>query len=122
MATGCDVADVSIVVHTTVPVKPDERAAALELVEELLAQSRTEDGTVTYRASTGVLDPNAVRFFERYEDEAALAAHQESDAYARFQDVLPDLLDGELETLTVDADGTVEVVRWNGEEVTRVEP
>ncbi|WP_327053728.1 putative quinol monooxygenase [Halomicrococcus gelatinilyticus] len=112
----------TIVVHTTVPVKPDERAVALELVEELVAQSRAEDGTTTYRASTGVLDPNAVRFFERYEDETALETHQESDAYERFQDALPALLDGELETVTVDADGTVEVVRWDGEAVTRVEP
>jgi len=112
----------TVVVHTTVPVKPDRRATALELVEDLLAQSQSEDGTLTYRASTGVADPNVVRFFERYEDEAALESHQESAAYERFQDALPDLLDGALETVTVDADGPVEVVRWDGETVTQVEP
>src|SRR6056297_1947466 len=108
-------AAMTVVVHTTVPVKPDRRATALELVEDLLAQSQSEDGTLTYRASTGVADPNVVRFFERHEDGAALESHQESAAYERFQDALPDLLDGELETVTVDADGPVEVVRWDGE-------
>jgi quinol monooxygenase YgiN len=53
---------------------------------------------------------------------AALEAHQASTAYERFQNALPDLLDGELETVTVGPDGTVQVVRWDGEAVARVAP
>lgn len=112
----------TVVVHTSVPVKPDRRADALELVAGLVERSRNEAGTIPYSAGTDVTNPNVVQFFERYEDVAALEAHQASTAYERFQNALPDLLDGELETVTVGPDGTVQVVQWDGEAVARVEP
>ncbi|MFC4550543.1 MULTISPECIES: putative quinol monooxygenase [Halorussus] len=90
-----------IVVHAAVPIVPDRRSEALELIEDLADRSRAESGVVDYRATTEVGDPNVVRFFERYEDEAALEAHQASEHYREWAEALPDLLDGGVADLDV---------------------
>lgn len=86
-----------IVLHASIPVDPDERDDALDLFEDLVEASQQEDGMIEYHAATDVQDPHVVRFFEQYEDEAALEAHNESEHFQRFEAALPDLLDGEPE-------------------------
>jgi quinol monooxygenase YgiN len=90
-----------IVVHASVPVDPERREEALDRVEDLLAETRAEEGVIDYRAATDLDDSNVVRFFERYEDEAALEAHVESDHYREWMDALPNLLDGDLDAVGV---------------------
>jgi len=84
-----------IVIHAVFPIDPEKRGEALDLVEELVEQSNREDGTIEYRATTDVSDPNLLRFFEQYEDEAAFEAHGETDHFREFEAALPDLLAGE---------------------------
>ena len=104
-----DEKSVMLVIHATLPIDPDRREEALELIEDLAEQSRQEEGTVDYRATTEIGAPDTVRFFEQYEDEAALAAHAESDHYKELEAALPDLLAGEPEVLRFEVDGATEL-------------
>lgn len=87
------------VVRTTIPFDPERREAVREVVADLVEQSRSEPGTLRYAASEGLTDPHTLRFFEQYEGEAALERHTESDAYRRFNETLPDVAAGEIETV-----------------------
>lgn len=88
-----------LVTYTRVPFDPEQRQEMMTLVEELVAYSRSEDGTVRYDAMTDIESPNVVVFFEQYEDAAAAEIHTESDQYRQFMKSLPDLVEGEIETV-----------------------
>lgn len=90
-----------IVVHTSIPVDPDRVDEALGIVADLVEQSRREPGVVRYRATTDIDDEHTIRFFEQYEDESAWEAHAESAHLQRFEARLPELVDGEMETVSV---------------------
>lgn len=98
-----------IVVHASFPLDPDSREEALELVDDLVTESQAEDGMIDYRAATDVSDPNVVRVFEQYEDEAALEAHSQSDHFREFAAALPDLLAGEPTVTRFDVDSATDV-------------
>ena len=98
-----------IVVHATMPLDPDEREDALEQIEELVEHSQDEPGTIEYRAATDVDDPNLVRFFERYEDEAALDAHTQTEHFRAFGAKLPGLLAGRPEITRFEVDSVTDV-------------
>lgn len=93
-----------IVLHASFPIAPDRRDDALDLVEDLVEQSRNEDGMIEYRATTDVEDRNVVRFFEQYEDEDAFEAHTRTAHFKEFEDAVPDLLAGEPEVVKFDVD------------------
>lgn len=84
-----------LVVHAALKIDPDRREEALVAVEELVEQTRQEDGVVDYVATAEVANPNVIRFIEQYEDEAALVAHNESEHYREFEARLPELLDSD---------------------------
>ncbi|UPV72930.1 antibiotic biosynthesis monooxygenase [Halorussus limi] len=90
-----------IVVHASVPIDPDRREEALDSARDLAERTRAEEGVLDYAATTDVSDPNVVRFFEWYEDEEALDAHQRTDHYREWVEALPDQLDGDVEDLDV---------------------
>lgn len=98
-----------IVLHAEFPIVPEKREEALAMIEDLAEQSRSEDGTIDYRAATDVEDSNVVRFFERYEDEAAFEAHGQTDHFQDFEATLPDLLDGEPEVVRFEIDSATEL-------------
>ncbi|MGQ3412286.1 putative quinol monooxygenase [Natrinema sp. LN54] len=98
-----------IVIRASFPLDPDRRDDALELIEDLVAESQTEDGVIDYRAATDVSDPNLVRFFEQYEDEAAFAEHGQSEHFREFAAALPDLLAGEPDVTRFDVESAEDV-------------
>jgi len=98
-----------IVLHATFPIDPNERERALELIEDLVTQSRQEEGMIDYRATTDVEDPNLLRFFEQYEDEAAFEAHTQTDHFQKLEEALPDLLAGEPEVLRFEVESATEL-------------
>lgn len=98
-----------IVIHASFPIDPDRREDALESLEDLVTASRREAGTIEYEAATDVSDPNVVRVFERYEDEAALGAHSQSDHFVEFAGALPELLAGEPTVTRFDVDSSTEL-------------
>lgn len=106
-----------IIVQTTIPVDSAHREQALELFAELTECSQSEDGTIEYWAATDIAEPTVVRFFERYEDEAALTAHTETDHYRALVNALPRLADGPLRTTTFETEQSPEVARFDAEDV-----
>lgn len=105
-----------ILVQTTIPVDPSYRQEALELFSAIIEQSRTEEGVIDYWAATDIDQPNVVRFFERYEDEAALERHTETDHYDELTNSLPQLADGQLRTIQFETAGSPESVRFDAED------
>lgn len=106
-----------LLVHTTIPVDLDRREKALDMIRDFIERSRNEARTVTYRAMTDLMDRNLVRFFELYEDRDALVAHSTTDYYKAFEVALPELADGELETMQIEFDGPPETVRFGVDEL-----
>lgn len=98
-----------IVLHAKIPIDPDHREEAMELAETLVERSNEEEGMIDYRAAVDVQDGNVLRFFERYEDEDALAAHSQSDHFQAFEDRLPDLLGGEPEVVQFEVTDATEL-------------
>jgi len=98
-----------IVVHANFPIDPARREEALELAEMLVEESNKEPGMIDYRASVDVVDQNVIRFIERYEDEAAFAAHTETDHFQELDEKLPDLLDGEPDVMQFEVSEATEV-------------
>ena len=99
-----------IVQHAVIPLDPDAREQGLDALRNLGRQSRAEDGVVTYRVAVDADDETLVRIVERYEDEAALAAHNESDHFAAFQEALPSFAGGEPELVRFDVAETTRVL------------
>lgn len=110
-----------IVVHTAVPFDPARLDEAMGLVEDLVAQSRSEPGTVSYHAATDTGEDGLVRFFEQYEDDAAMETHRESEAYRRLVAALPDLADGEIEIVRFRTDDVERSTLSPAEAAARVE-
>lgn len=104
-----------IVIHTTIPLDPTRRDEAMDRIAALVDHTRSEDGTVRYRATRDLSEPDTVRFFEQYEDAAAARAHTESEPYRRFVEALPDVVDGDIETLQFET-ATVDVVEFTADE------
>lgn len=98
-----------IVIHASFPIDPDSRDEALDLIEDLVAQSQQEDGIIDYRATTDVIDPNVVRFVEQYENEEAFGAHTQTDHFQELEAALPELLAGEPEVTKFDVDSAEEL-------------
>lgn len=98
-----------IVLHAVFPLDPDKRDEALDLITELAEKSRAEPGMIDYRPATDVDDPNMVRFFEQYEDEAAFEAHSQTEHFQEFEAALPDLLAGEPEVTRFEVDSATEM-------------
>lgn len=98
-----------IVVHASFPLDPASRDEALDLLEDIAEQSRTEAGMIDYRVATDVEDPNVVRFFEQYEDEAALEAHTQTEHFGAFQETISDFLAGKPEVTRYDIDSATDL-------------
>lgn len=98
-----------IVLHAVFPLDPDTRDEALDMIAELAEKSRAEPGMIDYRPAVDVEDPNVVRFFERYEDEAAFEAHSQTDHFQEFEAALPDLLAGEPEVTRFEVESADEL-------------
>jgi quinol monooxygenase YgiN len=93
-----------IVLHAIFPIDPAELEEALDLAEMMVAESNQEPGVINYRAATDIGAGNLLRFFEQYEDAAALETHVESDHFAAFEAALPDLLAGDPDITRFDVD------------------
>ena len=98
-----------IVVHATVPVDPDRRAEVESLIEEMVARSREEPGTISYDAAADLESDATIHFVERYEDEAALDAHFESDHYEAFATDLGEYLTGRPSVTRYDVESSTEL-------------
>jgi len=98
-----------LVVHATFPIDPEQREEALARAAELVSETRKEPGVIEYSAVTDLVESDLLRFVEVYEDEAAFAAHVESDHFQAFEEQLPDLLGGDPEVMRYEVSDASEV-------------
>jgi quinol monooxygenase YgiN len=66
-----------------------------EVIAEMLEPSRAEPGNVFYQAHRSPEDPQLFWLYEQYADEAAYAAHQDTEHFTRLvkEEAIPELLD-----------------------------
>jgi quinol monooxygenase YgiN len=66
-------------VFVKIPLQPGKREEFIAAFAPMWEQIQGETGTLNYGLFTSDSEPDAVRFFEYYEDKAALDAHMNSD-------------------------------------------
>ena len=98
-----------ILVVTTIPMEEPPEDQTLDRLTSLVESSLAEDGTLRYWAARDVTDPSVVRIVEQYRDAAAAEAHTATDEYRQFVEALPDLVDGEIQTLQFETDDVHDV-------------
>jgi quinol monooxygenase YgiN len=76
-------------------INPDERDEFLEFARALVPVERTTPGIVGFHLYEDVTTPNTFLMLEQWEDEAALSAYTETEAYAQHDDTLTSFVVGE---------------------------
>ena len=87
-----------IIVHGTIPIKPDSRERALQLARRMAASTQDEPGCISYDFYIGLSDPNTLMLFQEWESMDALAGHFQTPHMEEFLTRLPDVLAGEVVT------------------------
>ncbi|MEF8812959.1 MAG: putative quinol monooxygenase [Halovenus sp.] len=80
-----------------IPVAPDKRDQAMELVSDVAEKSREESGIHEYRVLVDMEDENHITFVELYEDEEAFNSHMQTEHTQRLVERLPEIVGGEPE-------------------------
>ncbi|NHA66508.1 putative quinol monooxygenase [Phycicoccus flavus] len=83
-------------VVATIPVRPDRRSEALEVLGTLVEATRAEEGCLAYDLFESAAAPDVFVMVERYADQAALDAHMSSEHLAAAFAAAQDLLAGEV--------------------------
>ncbi|MET0144510.1 MAG: putative quinol monooxygenase [Ilumatobacteraceae bacterium] len=85
-----------------IPAQPGRRDELVAAMQQAITNAESEAGTRVYILHTNDKDPDAVFFYELYDDAAALDAHMTSDAFKALGASLRDLAGGrpELTKLT----------------------
>ncbi|GGB75479.1 putative quinol monooxygenase [Staphylococcus nepalensis] len=82
-----------IIVTAVMKVNPDQRDNYLALVERLVLQANKEEGALYYAHFEKTDEPDTFAFIEKYKDEAALQAHNQSEHFqVFFKEVEPYLI------------------------------
>ena len=96
-----------IIVHGTVPIKPDCRDEALSLAREMSAATQAEDGCISYDFYVGLSDPNTLVLLQEWESMEALSAHFRTRHLREFLRELPNVVSGAIVTRRYAVRGTV---------------
>lgn len=83
----------AVVIIATWTAKAGREHVVREAIEELAPASRAEPGNLLYQPFVDPGTPLTFKFFEVYRDEAALAAHTDSEHFRRlaFGKAIPEL-------------------------------
>ncbi|XOV87451.1 MAG: putative quinol monooxygenase [Pseudomonadota bacterium] len=103
-----------IIVHGTFPVKPEFRDEALDLMRRMAVASRSETGCISYEFYIGLSDPNKLLLFQEWDSVESLQGHFDTDHMEEFLKVLPDVLDGEVETRRYEVRSASEIEEESG--------
>ncbi len=87
-----------IIVHGTIPLKPERRAQAIAIARDMAQASSAESGCVSYDFYLGLLDENVLMVFQEWESMEALRDHFRTEHMEVFMRELPKLLAGEIVT------------------------
>jgi quinol monooxygenase YgiN len=86
-----------IIVTATARLRAETRDRALAAAREMAERTAKEAGCREYRFWTAVDDPDQVLLFERWKDEASLAAHLAATHTLEFGATIVPLAEGSLE-------------------------
>jgi quinol monooxygenase YgiN len=87
-----------IIVHGTIPIRPDCREQALELAREMTRATQREPGCISYEFYVGLSDPNKLMLFQEWESMEALMRHFQTPHMEDFLRALPGVVSGEITT------------------------
>lgn len=87
-----------IIVHGTIPIRPDCREQALKLARGMTEASRNEPGCISYDFYVGLSDPNTLMLFQEWESMESLMRHFQTTHMEEFLRVLPTVVSGEIVT------------------------
>jgi len=87
-----------IIVHGTIPIRPDARERALELARSMAEASREEHGCISYEFYVGLSDPNTLMLFQEWDSMETLMAHFQTEHMESFLQELPQVVAGEITT------------------------
>ena len=87
-----------IIVHGTIPIRPDCRERALELARQMADATREEVGCISYDFYVGLSDPNTLMLFQEWENMDCLMGHFQTDHMDAFLKELPEIVSGEITT------------------------
>ncbi len=87
-----------IIVHGTIPIRPDRRERALELARTMTKATQSEFGCISYDFYVGLSDPNTLMLFQEWENMEALMGHFETEHMNEFLRELPEVVSGEITT------------------------
>ncbi|MDH3644109.1 MAG: antibiotic biosynthesis monooxygenase [Gammaproteobacteria bacterium] len=87
-----------IIVHGTIPIRPDCRERALELAKAMTEATQSEMGCISYDFYVGLSDPNTLMLFQEWENMDALMGHFQTEHMDEFLRELPQVVSGEITT------------------------
>jgi len=87
-----------IIVHGTIPLRPECREHALQLARRMADATREEIGCISYDFYVGLSDPNTLMLFQEWESMEALMGHFQTEHMEDFLRELPELVSGEIIT------------------------
>jgi quinol monooxygenase YgiN len=83
-----------IVIAGTIPIKPEHREEARQLVLQMAKATQAEAGCLIYQFYADLVDPNTFFIFEEWESDEALNRHFQTEHMKNFQQQAPKLLAG----------------------------
>jgi quinol monooxygenase YgiN len=87
-----------IIVHGSIPIRPDSRERALELARSMTEATQSEVGCISYDFYVGLSDPNTLMLFQEWENMDALMGHFQTEHMDEFLRELPNVVSGEITT------------------------
>jgi quinol monooxygenase YgiN len=87
-----------IIVHGTIPIRPDCRERALELARAMAQATQAEPGCLSYDFYVGLSDASTLMLFQEWEDMDALMKHFQTPHMETFLQALPSVVSGEIVT------------------------
>jgi quinol monooxygenase YgiN len=87
-----------IIVHGTIPIRPEYREQALELARGMTEATRAEPGCISYDFYVGLSDPHTLLLFQEWESMEALMRHFQTLHMEEFLQALPKVVSGEITT------------------------
>jgi quinol monooxygenase YgiN len=87
-----------IIVHGSIPIRPDCRERALELALSMTEATQAEVGCISYDFYVGLSDPNTLMLFQEWENMDALMGHFQTEHMDEFMRELPKVVSGEITT------------------------
>lgn len=87
-----------IIVHGTIPIRPECREQALKLARGMTEATRAEPGCLSYEFYVGLSDPNTLMLFQEWESMESLMRHFQTPHMEAFLRELPAVVSGEITT------------------------